>query len=223
MPRSIPWSYRIWLRRLRCTWHFWVELHLIPTLGVQVKSHRASTFVLPTQLFYTVTVTDANGCTSEANVTVHATNVIVQTGGGNGVKKSESFVTTPTVQRILRTPLPYRCHPWVRTSLTADYLGDCNAIDPCTGMPKAALSSSKPHTAHQHDHEELSIHPNPNHGQLVNISFTLPEGERASLIAYDLSGKEVAVINSSIAGTGISSNLTFNAEMLENWRVFVTT
>lgn len=142
----------------------------------------ATTTVCPgTTTVYTVTVTDANGCTGSADFTVYATDVVDPNNNGNNVKVLICH-NGNTLSVSINAVQAHIDH--------GDYVGNCNAIDPCTGMAKASVAETD---KHDHDHaNEISAYPNP-FNETITVSYSLNSelNSSAAVVLYDLQGREV--------------------------------
>lgn len=159
---------------------------------------------------YTVTCTDANGCTGSATIIVWLIDVIDHNHPGNNTMV---FIchngSTQTVNvNSLNAHLAH-----------GDFLGDCqdDAIDPCTGLPKSMfIQGVQDHGKRKHDAPaSLQVRPNVTDGHAVEVVFTLPEHERASLEVFDMTGKKVADV-SSVTGSGMQQIISFDTEQLNS-------
>lgn len=156
----------------------------------------ASQTVCPqTTTNYTVTATDANGCTAQSTVTVNVVDVrcgknndkvlICKVPPGNPSNTQQICVSPNAVPAQLAT---------------GSYLGTCGQIDPCTGMAKSNLS--EPTFVDQVESFEMTVYPSPlNSGDILNVSFSGLE-EVVTIQLFNLSGQIVGATTVHSTGTG---------------------
>ena len=148
----------------------------------------ASQTVCPqTTTDYTVTATDANGCTAMSTVTVNVVDVrcgkkndkvlICKVPPGNPSNTHQICVSPNAVSSQLAT---------------GSYLGPCGQIDPCTGTAKSNLSAfNKVSEAQAFD---VKVFPSPiNSGDMLNIAFSGIE-ETVTIQLFSLSGQIVGSV-----------------------------
>lgn len=155
----------------------------------------ASQTVCPqTTTNYTVTVTDANGCTAQSTVTV---NVIDVRCGKNNDKVLICKVPPGNPSNTQQLCVSPNAVP--AQLATGAYLGTCGQIDPCTGMAKSNLS--EPTVANQVENFNMTVYPSPlNTGDILHVAFSGVE-EEVTIQLFSLSGQLVGSTTVQSTGT----------------------
>lgn len=192
-----------------------VEITATPLSGLPPYSYLWSSHdtaevltVCPTtDQVYTVTVTDANGCSSVALTTVHVINV--RCNGGNGVQmcvvsNAASFPVTQCVDERQVEDFLAR----------GDMLGSCGA-DPCrdTGGPILSGDTIVKDISLDPDHHgpRPFVRPGDQNGDFIfpnpvtdkmTIQYEMPFNQTVAFIIYDAQGKHIdGVTTKASAGT----------------------
>ncbi|MGV6862526.1 MAG: T9SS type A sorting domain-containing protein [Putridiphycobacter sp.] len=165
---------------------------------------------------YTLTVTDADGCTASQSYTVNSTTTIDNTVSVNGITLTSNengpgvvyeWVTCPDLSAISGengqsfTPTQNGSYAVMLTA------GSCLDTSDCIQITNIGLNENGPLTA-------VEVYPNPTSGQ-INIS--LPVGnESVNIIVMDLNGKVVKQMTTK------NETTTLNLEALENGIYFIS-
>lgn len=153
---------------------------------------------------YTVTFTDAQGCTGSGTVTV---NVIDVTCGNNPNNPKVSVCKVPpgnpgNAHNICVSPNAVAAH-----LATGSYLGACGGVDPCTGV--AFKSAPSGETAPESI--EFTAFPNP-FSSSTTIQFAFPNNEEVEVLVLDLTGKQIARLYKGEVMADVPQNLEFAPE-----------
>ncbi|MEY3443524.1 MAG: hypothetical protein RLZZ519_1805, partial [Bacteroidota bacterium] len=149
---------------------------------------------------YTVTVTDANGCTASCVVRVCAIDVRC----GNNLQKIEICHNPPgNAQTLCISPNAVQNH------LTGhgDHLGACGSNVPCGPNNKSA--GSEPAAAVEAI--EMAAFPNPFQSS-TTLRFTVPSEDNVTLTVFALDGRNIG----SIFEGAVSAGKTYEAEFKAN-------
>lgn len=149
---------------------------------------------LTTTSTYTLTVTDANGCTRTDDVTVYVTDVRCGTSLDK-VKLCHNGTEICVAASAVSTHL----------SNHGDVLGTCN---PETMTQKTNFPVEKKKS----DPFFVSIYPNP-FSFLTRITYDLPFEARITLKIYDITGCEVAFISDEKRSAGQQSNIFYSGSL----------
>ncbi len=142
---------------------------------------------------YCYTVTDANGCTYTDCMVVNATDIRC----GNGLTKVTICHTPPgntgNPQTLCIAANAVGQHI---PGHTADYLGACGAVSPCTNLKTDEPSSAA--AAQDGGEAELAAFPNP-FSSMTTVRFSLPQDGAAELRVFSMTGEQVAVLFDGMA------------------------
>lgn len=171
---------------------------------------------------YTVTVTDANGCSATCNTTVCVVDVTCTSQTNNGHGGSGQAGNSGQI-RITLCHIPpgnpgnqmTKCLP---VDAVADHLGHGDHLGPCgfvvpacttpAGMNKVAA------TTFNFDMVTLAAAPNP-FSSSTTLSFSSVNDEHATLAVYTLTGVEVAVLFDGAVVAGEVNTVDFRTAVAE--------
>jgi len=157
---------------------------------------------------YTLTVTDANGCTISGDVKVCVVNVVCYAGNSNVAKVEICHIPpgnnqNPQTICVAASSVPsHLAH--------GDYLGSCGTVASCSS------SSSRSIITHDQDDAKLDginylVYPNPANDNL-NIEFTFVESGSGKIEITDVTGRVILTtpLISGMEGETISNNINVN-------------
>jgi hypothetical protein len=156
---------------------------------------------------YTVTVTDANGCTATCVTRV----CVIDVRCGNDLQKIEICHNPPgNAQTLCVAPSAVLQH----INGHGDHLGACGSNQPCSAPLKAAAASTAT-PAQGHEELELEAYPNP-FNTSTTLAFMTPSDLSMSLKVYNLNGQEVASVYDGLAEAGHHYAVEWKAEDVSN-------
>jgi hypothetical protein len=170
----------------------------------------ASTTVCPTvSTDYTVTVTDANGCSESCTVRV----CVIDVRCGQNLQKIE-ICHNPSgnnPQTLCINPNAFTINAHLQHG---DHLGSCGSDVPCAA-PLKSDGGAEAGAAHDHDHGmgEMEAYPNP-FSDVTTVRFMLPEGGEARLEVYSLTGERVAVLFEGMVEAGLDYEVEWKPEQV---------
>jgi hypothetical protein len=163
---------------------------------------------------YSLTVTDANGCTATDEVTV----CVLDVRCGNKMDKVSVSHRTGSAKNpfvtlcvdIAGAKDHFKNHP-------EDQLGLYGMIKVCGGTSDPLFNTTRNSTneAMQNAFEDLAVYPNPSAGQ-TTIRFKTPAIDQVSIKLIDMSGREIAKLYTGATNAGVTYTVPVNVPSLKS-------
>ncbi len=154
---------------------------------------------------YSLTVTDANGCTISGDVKVCVVNVICYAGNSNVAKVQICHIPPGNNQNPQTICVDASA---VASHLAhGDYLGSCGTVASCSSSNSRAITAQE-NAQMKQDGINYLVYPNPANNDL-NIEFTFVENGTGKIEITDVTGRIIlsTPAYSGIEGETISNNI----------------